>query len=96
MRAKREYRDRRETEVEVLDALADREGGMTVFELRAQVDVDIDELEAALGGLKRDDLITTDSEGDRTLIRAAEGAVPDGEPEPERSLVDALRERLGL
>ena len=46
MRAKREYRDRDETEVAVLDALADRKDeGMTVFELRSRVDVDIDELE---------------------------------------------------
>ncbi|MEF8883229.1 MAG: DUF6432 family protein, partial [Halapricum sp.] len=49
MQAKPEYRDRDDTEVAVLDALADRgEDGMTVFELRSHVDLDIDDLESAL------------------------------------------------
>ena len=43
MQAKREYRDRDDTEVAVLDALVDRtEEGMTVFELRTDVEVDIE------------------------------------------------------
>jgi len=53
MRVKPAYRDRDETEVAVLDALADRrEEGMTVFEIRSRVDVDIDRLEDALAELK--------------------------------------------
>ena len=41
MRAKPEFRDRDDTEVAVLDALADRrDEGMTVFELRSEVDVE--------------------------------------------------------
>ncbi|MFC7044505.1 DUF6432 family protein [Halobacteriaceae archaeon GCM10025711] len=97
MKAKREYRDRGETEVAVLDALVDRnEDGMTVFELRAHVDVEIDELERALAELKRDDLITASQETSRTVIRVDERVIPDRDPETEPSVFDWLRERLGL
>jgi len=96
MRAKREYRDREEVEVAVLDALVNRaDDGMTVFELRAAVSADIDELEAALSRLKDDELIVVDAGGGRTEIKPAECVIPE-EPvdEGEESIVDRLRERL--
>lgn len=99
MRAKREFRDRDEVEVAVLDALVDRaEDGMTVLELRAAVDADIDRLEEALSNLKDDDLIRVDAEDERVLICPADRVVPDPTEEPaeDRSLVDAVREKLGL
>ncbi|MDQ2056046.1 MULTISPECIES: DUF6432 family protein [Halobellus] len=100
MRARREFRDRRDTEVAVLDALVDRaEEGMTVFEVRAAVDADIDEIEAALAALKEDDLISVQNgDDDRVVILVDDRAVPDPEEErpDERGFVDALRDRLGL
>ncbi|RQG94479.1 DUF6432 family protein [Natrarchaeobius chitinivorans] len=97
MRVKREYRDREQTEVAVLDALVDRaEDGMTVFELRAAVEVDIDDLESALSTLKTDDLIVVDLEGSDTLIKPADRVVPDEptDPNDEQTIADWLRERL--
>jgi DNA-binding transcriptional ArsR family regulator len=100
MQAKREYRDRDDTEVAVLDALVDRtEEGMTVFELRTGVEVDIDELEAALGELKEAELIAVENDDGPMRIYPDERVVP--EPEPgnageDPSLVERLRERLGL
>ena len=97
MRAKREFRDRGTTEVAVLDALVDRQDGMTVFELRSHVEVGIDDLEAALSALKSDGLIEADPEGERTLIKPDERVIPDpGEDDPEPSVFDQLRDRLGL
>jgi len=96
MRAKPEHRDRDETEVAVLDALADRrEEGMTVFELRSHVDEDIDTLEAALGDLKEDGLIEAREEDQRTVIlpdEAAVGPVESDEEEPD--IFDRIRDRL--
>lgn len=96
MRAKREYRDRDETEVAVLDALVDRgEEGMTVFELRSRADVGIDRLEEALAELKAEGLIDVENEGERTLIYPADRVVPDpGEEESEPSIVDRIVDRL--
>jgi DNA-binding transcriptional ArsR family regulator len=99
MRAKREYRDRAEVEVAVLDALVDRaEDGMTVFELRAAVDADIDRLEEALSDLKGDGLIDVERDDERTMITPDDRVVPDpGEvPEDEESLIDEVRDKLGL
>lgn len=99
MRARREFRNRRDVEVALLDALVDRtEEGMTVFELRAAVDADIDTIEEALSSLKSDGLITVDSDEDRVVILPDDRVVPNPgeEPEEERSIVDAIRERLGL
>ncbi|WP_117592964.1 DUF6432 family protein [Haloprofundus halophilus] len=99
MRAKREYRNRGDVEVAVLDALVDRaDDGMTVLELRAAVDADIDTLESALGELKEDSLITVDQTNERVLIMPADRVVPDADEavEDDRSLLDAVRDRLGL
>lgn len=98
MKTRREFRDRPETEVAVLDALVERnEEGMTVLELRASTEVDIDELERALSNLKRANLIHAEDRGDRTVITADDAVVPKGDaPEPEPTIFERLRERLGL
>lgn len=97
MKAKPEHRDRDETEVAILDALANRhEEGMSVFELRSRVDVDIDQLEGALGDLKADGLIEVTEESDRTVIVPEDHAIgPNGLDEAD-SLLDRLRRRLPL
>ncbi len=97
MKAKPEYRNRGQTEVAVLDALVDRaEDGMTVFELRAAVEVDIDDLESALSALKADGLIDVESDASQTVIKPDERVVPDQqEPETEEpSIGDWLRDRF--
>jgi predicted transcriptional regulator len=95
MRAKPEFRDRDETEVAVLDALADRrEEGMTVFELRSRVDVDIDHLEDALADLKSDGLIEATDHENRTVIVPEDGVVGPVDPDDEASVIDQIRERL--
>ncbi|WP_224332930.1 DUF6432 family protein [Haloprofundus halobius] len=99
MRAKREYRNRGDVEVAVLDALVDRaDDGMTVLELRAAVDADIDTLESALAELKEDNLITVDQTEERVRIMPADHVVPDTDEaaDADRSLLDAVRDRLGL
>ncbi|WP_132056957.1 DUF6432 family protein [Halorussus amylolyticus] len=96
MKAKREYRNREPVEVAVLDALVDRnDDGMTVFELRSDVDVDIDDLETALANLKEDGLIHASSGDHRTLITPDERVVPDPEEaDQEPSFVDRVIERF--
>lgn len=95
MRAKPEFRDRDETEVAVLDALADRrDEGMTVFELRSRVDVDIDTLEGALADLKEDGLIEATNHDQRTVIVPEDGVVGPVDPDDEESFVDRVRDRL--
>ncbi|MHB9288589.1 DUF6432 family protein [Halobacteriales archaeon Cl-PHB] len=95
MRAKPEYRDRDGTEVAVLDALADRhDEGMTVFELRTRVDVDIDTLEEALSSLKDDDLIEATQESQRTVIVPDDGVLTETDREDDPNLLDELRRRL--
>lgn len=99
MRARPEFRDREDVEVDVLDALVDRgEEGMTVFELRAAAEVDIDTLEEALADLKDDELISVENQDGRTVVLPDDRVVPDpGEtPDEERGLFDAVRDRLGL
>ncbi|NLV08872.1 MarR family transcriptional regulator [Halomicrobium mukohataei] len=97
MRAKPEYRDRPDTQVAVLDALADRpEDGMTVFELRSRVDADIDHLEDALAELKADTLIEVTRDGERTVFSPRSGVVGEHEPTDEESLVDVIRRRFSL
>lgn len=95
MRAKPEYRDRDETEVAVLDALADRrEEGMTVFELRSRTEENIDRIEDALAALKADDLIEVEDNGERTVILPGEDVVGDDVPDEGGSLLDQIRDRL--
>jgi len=98
MGAKPEYRDRPTVEVDILDALVGHaDEGMTVLELRAVVDSDIDSIETALSTLKDDGLITVDERDGTVRIQPADhvidtNPVPDDDP----SLVEALRDRLGL
>ncbi|AXR76752.1 DUF6432 family protein [Natrarchaeobaculum sulfurireducens] len=98
MRAKPEYRDRERTEVAVLDTLVDRaEEGLTVFELRAAVEVDIDDLESALSTLKADGLIVVESDTGQTVIKPDERVVPDrptDEDDTAPTIGDWLRERF--
>ncbi|TQQ83545.1 MarR family transcriptional regulator [Halonotius terrestris] len=94
-----EYRDRPAVEVAILDALLDRGGdGMTVLELRAAVDADIDRIETALASLKSEGLIIANDEGGTVRIRPADHVVPEpgGDEESEPSLVDILRDKLGF
>jgi DNA-binding transcriptional ArsR family regulator len=84
----------------VLDALVDRtEEGMTVFELRTGVDVDIDELEAALGDLKDAGLIDVENDDGPMRIYPDERVVPEFDPEDSGggpSLIERVKKRLGL
>lgn len=98
MEAKREYRDRDEVQVGVLDALVDRhEEGMTVLELRSHVDAEIDQLEGALGELKEANLIEVRDAGQRTVILPEDRVVPDPSQEPTSpTLLEAIRRRLPL
>jgi hypothetical protein len=99
MKARREFRDRGQVQVAVLDSLVDRaEEGMTVFELRAAVDADIDTLEDALADLKDDGLISVESGDDRVRILPADRVVPDPSESPEddqgpSALVRAILDR---
>lgn len=100
MEAKREYRERDETEVAVLDALVDRtEGGMTVFELRAAVEAEIDELETALAELKAAGLITVENDDEPMRIYPDDRVVPefDGDDTSDRiSIIESLKRKIGL
>lgn len=98
MRLRQEHRDREETEVAVLQALADRhEDGMTLFELRSIVDTDIDGLEQALSGLQHSGLVAVEDDGNRTVFLIASSAIePEHEPETEESFVGWLKGLLGL
>ena len=101
MQAKREYRDRDGTEVAVLDTLVNRaDDGMTVFELRTGVEVDIDELEAALADLKDAGLITVENDDGPMRIYPDERVVPESDSETAtetgRSFLRVLRDKLGL
>ncbi|PSP36441.1 MarR family transcriptional regulator [Halobacteriales archaeon QH_10_70_21] len=99
MQAKGEYRDREDTQVAVLDALVERtEEGMTVFELRSDADVDIDELETALADLKQAGLITVENEDEPMRIYPDDRVVPDPDADDDggRSLLERIRDRLGV
>ncbi len=99
MGAKSEYRDRPAVEVSVLDALVDRaEEGMTVLELRAVVDSDIDEIERALSTLKDDGLILIDQDGSTIRIQPADRVI-ETDPTPDdndQTVFELLREKLGF
>lgn len=96
MPASREYRDRDAVEVDILDALVARqEEGMTVFELRAHVDVEIGALEEALNELHDDDLIEVEAREHRSILKPAESVIPDPNKGTEGSwLPDEIRRRL--
>ncbi|MXR51554.1 MarR family transcriptional regulator [Halovenus sp. WSH3] len=97
MRAKEQYRDRDETEVAVLDALADRmETGTTVFDLRALVEEDIDTLEQALAELNEDGLIEVTEKNGRTVIFAKEHAIGNGTApdEDDSDFLEEIRRRF--
>ena len=96
MRAKEEYRDRDDTQVAVLDALADRkETGMTVFDLRAMVDVDIDTLETALAELKADELIDLEDESGRMVILPKDHAIENSTPQDDdQDIFEEIRRRF--
>lgn len=95
MKAKPEYRNRDETEVVVLDALADRhQEGMTVFEIRSRADVTIDEIEDALAALKDDDLIIVEKDDERMLILPDEDVVGPETTDEDVSLLEKIRRLL--
>jgi predicted transcriptional regulator len=94
-----EHRDRDDVEFGVLSALADRaEDGMTVLELRAAVDADIDRLESALGDLKQARLIEVERNNDKTVLYPADEVVldPNDVSDEEPSLLDVIRRRFGF
>lgn len=98
MPARSEVRDRPDGEVAVLDALVERhEEGMSVLELRAHADIDIDELEEALSNLKQDGLIEANEVDGRTVLLVDDRVVPDGDQtEQPQSPLERFRDRLGL
>lgn len=98
MRLRQEHRDREETEVAVLQALADRhEEGMTLFEMRSVVDTDIDGLERALSGLQESGLVAVEENGDRTVFVIGSSAIEaEDEPDVEESFFGWLKGRLGF
>lgn len=98
MKARRAYRERRPSEVAVLDALVERGSeGMTVLELRAAVDEDIDAIEDALSSLKDDDLIAVNAGDGSTVIRPEDRVMPrPGDEHEDPSLLERLRRHLGL
>lgn len=92
MGARHNYQNRDAVEVAILDALVDRhEAGMTVFELRTRVDVDIETLEPALANLREDGLITIDYAEERSVIRPAERVLP---PENRDRTDDGMGESI--
>jgi len=94
MQAKPEYRDRDETQVAILDALAEKQDeGMTVLELRVEVDVDIDTLEGALAKLKRDNLIHVE-DGEQTVIVVERRVIGPQNPENGTDLFEEIKRRF--
>ena len=95
MKLGRDHRDRDETEVAVLEALADRGAeGMTLFELRSVLGVDIDELETALSGLRDAGLVSVEQDDGRVRFVVV-GAAVEEEPESDPGFFEWLREKLG-
>lgn len=85
-----------ERDAAVLAVLSERpEEGMTIFELRSQVDADIDTIESSLERLKSRDLIETEQADDRLTIRPTEAAMDVADDRTETSSwIDQIRERL--
>lgn len=102
----RVHRDREyEEDVEILEALVGRsDEGMTVLELRAAVDADIDTIEARLPELKREGLIVVEQQDNAAVIRPDESVVPDTDKAPDDdsvfekldTVIDKIRERIRL
>jgi predicted transcriptional regulator len=96
MDGRQAIRDREaDEETAILDALVDRgEEGMTVLELRAFVDADIDAIEDGLTELKRDGLIEVEKGDEGHVIKPDERVIPDDDVEEDESILDSLRDRL--
>ncbi|MFC7074004.1 DUF6432 family protein [Halovenus rubra] len=94
MTVKPEYRDRDDTDVAVLGTLSDRpEEGMTIFELRAEVDANIDTIETSLARLKRDNLIEVNKERGQTVILPQSHVVTNGtDPTEDDDVADRIRD----
>lgn len=82
----------------MLDALVERgREGMTVLELRAAVDADIDAIESALPALKDDGLISVDRRSGTTVIKPDDRVIPRPDEAPDDpSIIDRVRGKLGL
>lgn len=98
MTAKREYLEGDTPEDEILDALVERgKEGMTVLEIRAYVDADINEIEASLTELKNANLITVTMEDGATRIKPDDKVIPDEhQNQPHGSLFEKLKEYFSL
>jgi hypothetical protein len=96
MSGPRATRDRdTDEETEIVNALVDRgEEGMTVLELRAFVDSDIDTIEEGLTELKRDGLIHVEQSDEGHVIKPAERLMPEDDEDHDDSILDAIRDRL--
>lgn len=93
MALKPEYRDRDETDVAVLATLADRpDDGMTVFELRAEVEEDIDTIEESLARLKQDHLIQVNEESGQAVILPQDHVVTNGTADDDEDVFDRIRD----
>lgn len=94
MPLKPEYTDRDEADVAVLTTLASRpEDGMTIFELRSEVDEDIDTIEEALARLKTDHLIEATEERGQTVILPQDHVLTNGtSTEDEGDGFDRIRD----
>lgn len=80
----------------ILEALFERaEEGMTIFELRNQIEADIDTIESSLERLKDRGLIETERNENRVNIRPTDAALSMiVEDEQEPSFLEQIRERL--
>ncbi len=92
MTAKRELSHEDSTKDAITDALVDRgTDGMTVLELRAYVDADINDIESNLTDLKNENLIEVTNEDGATRIKPEDKLIPD---EDEHWSGDSLLGRL--
>lgn len=96
MKAKGRHRGKDHVENEVLDALVDRgHEGMTVLELRASVDADIDTIESVLSDLKREDLICVSQASETTVIKPDDQVMPTPpNATTDPSILERIRDRL--
>lgn len=94
MTAKREVSHDDATKDAIIDALVERgTDGMTVLELRAYVDADINDIESSLTDLKNDNLIAVTNEDGATRIKPEDKVIPNSDdPWTSDSIIDRLRE----